>query len=177
MPDDDSPTPRGTAHQLRRTFYRTFYSLPARWRRRAVRLFQPRYIIGAVALVRTDAAPERLLLLRQPPGNGWSLPAGLMDRGERPPDAVARELAEEAGIRLRPDEFTAAHPNAIVHTKGQWVDCVFEARVPADTALTVDGAEVYEAAFHPLDALPPLSTATAYLLGFYGIGPRAGRAE
>ena len=51
---------------------------------------------------------------------------------------------------------------------------VFEAEVPASrTELKVDGAEVFEAAFHPLDDLPRLSRATANLLGYYGIGPRA----
>jgi ADP-ribose pyrophosphatase YjhB (NUDIX family) len=168
-----SPPPDPAGRTLRRAFYRTFYGLPAHWRRRIVRLFQPRYIIGAVALVRTDDGPDQLLLLRQPPDKGWSLPAGLMDRGEQPAEAVARELAEEAGVRLRPADFTPAVPSAIVHTNGRWVDCVFEARVPAHTPLTVDGAEVLQAAFHPVDALPPLAAATAHLLGFYGLGPRA----
>jgi hypothetical protein len=54
------------------------------------------------------------------------------------------------------------------------VDVVFEAAVPASTTeLIVDGAEVYEAAWHPLDALPPLTTSTARLLAYYGIGPKA----
>jgi hypothetical protein len=54
------------------------------------------------------------------------------------------------------------------------VDFVFEASVPASTtSLRVDGAEVLEAAWHPLDNLPPLTTATARLLAHYGIGPLA----
>jgi hypothetical protein len=53
---------------------------------------------------------------------------------------------------------------------------VFEASVPASTTpLSVDGAEVLEAAWHPLDALPRLTTPTARLLGRYGIGPMAGQ--
>jgi hypothetical protein len=64
-------------------------------------------------------------------------------------------------------------PNAVVHAKG-WVDMVFEASVPASTTtLSVDGAEVYEAAWHPLDDLPPLTLSTARLLAYYGIGPLA----
>ena len=67
-------------------------------------------------------------------------------------------------------------PNAVVHAKG-WVDVVFEAEVPASTTeLAVDGAEVFEAAWHPLDDLPRLSRATAELLGYYGIGPLAGQS-
>ena len=55
---------------------------------------------------------------------------------------------------------------------------VFEASVPAAQAkLTVDGAEVLEAAWHRLDNLPPLTPPTARLLSYYGIGPLADYPE
>jgi ADP-ribose pyrophosphatase YjhB (NUDIX family) len=159
--------------------YRTFYRLPSRWRRRLVRLAKPRFTVGAVVLVRAQDAPEpgRLLLLRQPPGHGWSLPGGLLNRGELAAEGAARELAEEVGIRLPPDELTEGVPNAVVHTDGRWIDLVFEARVPADVETAVDGAEVYEAAFHPIDALPPLTVPTARLLAYFGMGPYAAYPE
>ncbi|MEU8022434.1 NUDIX domain-containing protein [Micromonospora haikouensis] len=158
--------------------YQVFYRLPVSMRRRLVRLATPKYIVGAVTLVRDAEADGagRLLLLRQPPGHSWTLPAGLLQRGEDPVVGAARELFEESGVRLSPDRLRPAVPNAVVHAKG-WVDVVFEAEVPASmTKLTVDGAEVFEAAWHPLDDLPRLSRATANLLGRYGIGPRAGEA-
>ncbi|MBM0239008.1 NUDIX domain-containing protein [Micromonospora sp. ATA32] len=157
--------------------YQLFYRLPIPVRRRLVRLVVPKYIVGAVTLVRDTEAEGagRLLLLRQPPGHSWTLPAGLLQRGERPIVGAARELFEESGIRLGTDRLRPATPNALVHDKG-WVDMVFEAEVPASsTELTVDGAEVFEAAWHPLDDLPRLSRATANLLGQYGIGPMAGQ--
>ncbi|WP_432977484.1 NUDIX hydrolase [Dactylosporangium sp. CA-233914] len=157
--------------RVRGMVYRTFYRLPGRWKRRIVRTFQPTYTIGAVALVR-DPQLTRLLLLRQPPGAGWSLPAGLMDRGETPPQCAARELAEETGVRLPAERMRAATPNAIVHTRGQWVDMVFEAEVePGEHELAVDGGEVIEAAWHRVDNLPPLTVSTSQLLAHYGIGP------
>ncbi|GIJ49807.1 hypothetical protein Val02_66930 [Virgisporangium aliadipatigenens] len=169
-----SPARRGPVHTARRVFYRAFYGMPASWRRRAARTLQPRYIIGAVIMVRQSTPDgERLLLLRQPPGNGWGVPGGLMDRGEEPIQCAARELGEEAGIKLDVSELRPANPNAIIHTKGRWVDCVFEAEVPADVTPAVDGAEVYEAVFHPIDNLPPLAVPTARLLAHYGIGPYA----
>jgi 8-oxo-dGTP pyrophosphatase MutT (NUDIX family) len=160
---------------LRAVLYAAFYRLPHSTRRRLVRLAVPKYIVGAVTLVRDTEAgdPGRLLLLRQPPGKGWGLPAGLLQRGEEPLVGAVRELAEETGIQLAPHELRAAVPNAVVHTKG-WVDVVFEVAVPASTTtLVVDGAEVYEAAWHPLDDLPRLTTPTARLLARYGIGPLA----
>ncbi|MCT2278396.1 NUDIX hydrolase [Micromonospora chalcea] len=156
--------------------YQIFYRLPVPLRRRLVRLAVPKYVVGAVTLVKDAEATGagRILLLRQPPGYSWTLPAGLLQRGEAPVVGAARELYEESGVRLSPDALRPAVPNAVVHAKG-WVDVVFEAEVPASTTeLKVDGAEVFEAAFHPLDDLPRLSRATANLLGFYGIGPRAG---
>lgn len=164
---------------LRTAVYSAFYRLPHGVRRRMVRLFVAKYIIGGVTLVHDAEAPPpgRLLLLRQPPGHGWGLPAGLLQRRESPVVGAARELAEETGIQVSPDRLQPAVPNAVVHAKG-WVDMVFELRVPASaTTLRVDGAEVLEAAWYPLDALPPLTAATANLLAYYGIGPLAGTPD
>ncbi len=167
------PRARATGRALG---YQLFYRLPVPLRRRLVRLAVPKYIVGAVTLVWDAEDAGRILLLRQPPGYSWTLPAGLLQRGEPPVVGAARELYEESGIRLTPDRLRPAVPNALVHAKG-WVDVVFETEVPASTTeLTVDGAEVFEAAWHPLDDLPRLSRATANLLGHYGIGPRAGGA-
>lgn len=160
----------------RALFYRTFYRLPHPVRRRLARLGSPKYIVGGVVLVRDAEAggSGRLLLLRQPPGKAWGLPAGLLRRGEAPVAGAARELGEETGVWLPPEELRPAVPNAVVHTKG-WVDVVFETSVPASTTpLVVDGAEVYEAAWHPVADLPRLTTATARLLALYDIGPLAG---
>ncbi|MEU9510534.1 NUDIX domain-containing protein [Micromonospora sp. NPDC048170] len=157
--------------------YQVFYRLPLPVRRRLVRLAVPKYIVGAVTLVRDSEAEGagRLLLLRQPPGRGWGLPAGLLQKGEAPVVGAARELHEESGIRLSPRQLHPAVPNAVVHAKG-WVDVVFTAEVPASTTeLKVDGAEVFEAAWHPLDDLPKLTWPTARLLAYYDIGPLAGQ--
>jgi ADP-ribose pyrophosphatase YjhB (NUDIX family) len=162
--------------RLRALVYSTFYRLPHPTRVRIVRTLVPKYVVGAVVFMR-DAEAEgtgRLLLLRQPPGRGWTLPAGLLRRREEPAVGALRELAEETGIELPPEDLHPAVPNAVVHTKG-WVDVVFQASVPASTTeLKVDGAEVWEAAWHPLDELPPLTEPTARLLGRYGMGPLAG---
>jgi 8-oxo-dGTP diphosphatase len=164
--------------RLRRLAYSAFFLLPPRWRRRLVRLVLARYTVGSVALVRDAEQPDRLLLLRQPRAVGWSLPAGLLRRNERPADGCVRELKEETGIRVSVEELEPAVPNAIVHTHGAWVDMVFWASVPASSAtLQVDGAEILEAGWYSLDSLPPLTVATARLLSSYGIGPYADYPE
>jgi 8-oxo-dGTP diphosphatase len=177
------PGLRGIAHNVG---YRLFYRLPGRLRRRLVRIVAPTYTLGAVTLV-FDAgtvvgdlaaqrmSPEaRLLLLRQPPGFGWSLPGGLIERGEHPYRCAARELAEESGISLPPETLVPAVPNAVIHPRGRWVDTVFLATIdPAEHPLAVDGAEVIEADWFPLRDLPRLTLPTARLLARYGIGPLA----
>ena len=163
--------------RLRGYAYQTFYRLPGRVRRRMVRVVVQKYLVGAVAVIRDSEAPDpgRLLMLRQPPGRSWGLPAGLLKRREPPAVGAARELFEESGVRIRPDELIPAQPNAIVHALG-WVDMVFFGAVPASsTALTVDGGEVLEARWFPLDDLPPLTPNTQLLLGHYGIWPSAAR--
>ena len=59
----------------------------------------PRAGVGAVVL---DG--DRVLLVRrgEPPSQGqWSIPGGLIRLGERLEDAVAREVEEECGLRVR----------------------------------------------------------------------------
>jgi ADP-ribose pyrophosphatase YjhB (NUDIX family) len=160
--------------RLRGYAYQVFYRMPFKWRRRLVRLGSARFTVGAVILVRDPQ--DRIVLLRQPPGHGWGLPAGLLKRGETTSVGAARELFEETGLRVRAEQLEPLQPNAIVHTSGRWVDVVYTARVPADSVFTVDGGEVYEAAWHRIDALPPLTQASARLLGIYGIGPHAASA-
>ncbi|NUT35866.1 MAG: NUDIX hydrolase [Hamadaea sp.] len=158
--------------------YGIFYRLPHKTRLRLVRLATPKYTVGAVVLIFdaavTDGQTQRILLLRQPPGRGWTLPAGLLNRGETPLEGALREAEEETGIAFAASDLSPAQPNALVHTSGRWVDTVFTARVDAATAaVSVDGAEVWEAAWHAVDDLPQLTVATERLLGTYGIGPAA----
>jgi ADP-ribose pyrophosphatase YjhB (NUDIX family) len=161
--------------RLRGYAYQVFYRLPPRWRRRLVRLGSAKFVVGTVVLVRDPQ--DRIVLLRQPPGYGWGLPAGLLKRGENEQAGAARELFEETGLRVPARAMQPLRPNALVHSSGRWIDLVFTTRVPADATLTVDGGEVYEAAWYRVDALPALTAPTARLLGNYGLGPHAARGS
>ncbi|MEV6525370.1 NUDIX hydrolase [Longispora sp. NPDC051575] len=142
-------------------------------RHRLVRVLSPTYIIGAVTLV-LSPDERQILLLRQPPGRAWSLPAGLLNRREKPVVGAAREVREETGLPVQPEQLTPMNPNAVVHYLGGWVDMVFTTRVATDVPLEIDPAEVIEARWFDVDAMPKLTRATAGLIGRYGYGPQAG---
>lgn len=157
---------------MRAYAYKTFYRMPSPVRRAVASLVAPKYLVGAVAVIRDAETPEpsRLLLLRQPTKHGWSLPAGLLKRHEPPAVGAARELFEETGVRLDPSELTPGNPNAIIHPVGV-VDTVWFGSVPASTTeLRVDGGEILEAGWFPVDDLPRLTRNTAQLLARYDIG-------
>ncbi|HEX2418911.1 MAG TPA: NUDIX hydrolase [Micromonosporaceae bacterium] len=170
------PPRRSIRSRLRGIGYHGFYRLPPLVRRRLVRLVAPTYTVGAVVLVQDTR--DRLLLLRQPPGHGWSLPGGMLDRRERPIDCAARELAEETGLRVAADALSPATPNAVAHWRGRWVDFVYQTSVDSDDhELAVDGGEVLEARWHRVASLPPLTVPTARLLAHFGFGPYQGYPE
>jgi ADP-ribose pyrophosphatase YjhB (NUDIX family) len=51
----------------------------------------------------------RILLVKEPGDEGWSLPGGWADVGESPSEAAARETLEESGYRVRPVRLLAAY--------------------------------------------------------------------
>jgi len=78
------------------------------WRRPVYRLARPlfwgfsRVLKGVTNDVRAVVVDEagRVLLVEHTYVRGWHLPGGGIERGEAPEEALARELIEEAGVRL-----------------------------------------------------------------------------
>ena len=58
-------------------------------------------LVAACALVDADG---RVLLARRPPGRSmaglWEFPGGKVEKGERPEEALIREMSEELGIEI-----------------------------------------------------------------------------
>jgi ADP-ribose pyrophosphatase YjhB (NUDIX family) len=82
---------------------------------------QPYIVVGAL-VVRND----KILLLQEnhlPDKGKWNIPAGKLDYGESPVDAVSREVFEESGLKFKPTAILGLHS---IHRKD----------VPNDTGTT-----------------------------------------
>lgn len=110
MPDRPGPA--------RRTALRVFRALPPQLSQSMIRLRTPTFSMGAVALLRHDG---RVLVLRQLHRTGWSLPGGLVDRGEDPAQAVVREVREETGVEVEPGDVMAT----VVSTRLRHIDMIY----------------------------------------------------
>lgn len=126
-------------------------------RRRVLRLL--RWPTRGVKVAALDGA-GRLLLVRNGYGRSelWVLPGGGVGRRETPGAAARRELMEEVGCRLSGLRAVGEYRSRAEGKR----DTVHLFRGMTDDAPRVDGVEVVEAAFFPLDAPPP-STSPATL--------------
>ncbi|HSI40962.1 MAG TPA: NUDIX domain-containing protein [Xanthobacteraceae bacterium] len=98
-----------------------------------------------------------VLLLRHTYAPGWQFPGGGVEPGETMADALARELEEEAAVRvLGTPAFHGLFFNPFVTRRDHvavYVVQRYAAGVPQ-----VPNREIAEVRFWPLDALPPDTT-------------------
>lgn len=111
---------------------RVFRRLPAPLRRGLVRAGTPSFTVGAVCVLQRE---DQILMLRQPHRIGWSLPGGLLDRGESPRAAVVRELQEELTI----DVEVGWPVTVVVDSPLRRVDVVFRLSVDQELSTRVGG--------------------------------------
>jgi 8-oxo-dGTP pyrophosphatase MutT (NUDIX family) len=104
-------------------------------------------------VVRRGAEGWETCLIRV--GQAWSLPKGLVERGESPEQAAVREISEEIGIAselmclrapLPASEYAYRREGRLVFKR---VDH-FLVEVPPGTVVTPQAAEVDEVAWTPL---------------------------
>lgn len=98
---------------------------------------------------------DRILLARRAcePGQGlWDLPGGFMDEGEDPLTTVRRELQEEAGVEIEPEEFLGGVPDRY-GAGGAWtINLYWTARVVAGSPEPADDVAGFE--WFAADELP-----------------------
>jgi 8-oxo-dGTP diphosphatase len=149
--------PAGVRGSAQTALLRAFRVTPAPVRRALVRAGTPSYTVGAVCAVEHEGA---VLLLRQPHRGGWSLPGGLLDRGEAPAPGVEREVREETGLRVR----VGVPLTALVEPRVRRVDVVYRV-VVGERPEVVPGGEARGFAWlTPEEASRDADTATRSIL-------------
>ncbi|MGK5672843.1 NUDIX hydrolase [Micromonospora sp. URMC 106] len=111
---------------------------------------------GVTGVVRDGAG--RVLLARRGDNGRWSLPAGLVDPGEQPADAVVREVYEETGVRVRVDGVGGVATHPVVYPNGdvcEYLNVWFRCRAVGGRARP-DGDESTEVGWYAPDELPAL---------------------
>lgn len=146
------------ASGLRPLFFRVWRVLPWQARVFLIRRFTPSYWVGAMCLVeREDGA---VLLVRQSYRKSWAFPGGLLKRNEDPIDAAAREVEEEVGLTVRPED----NPKVVVDARSRRVDVIYRCELDGDQEPSPRSAEILEARWFAPDALPTVQRETATAL-------------
>jgi 8-oxo-dGTP pyrophosphatase MutT (NUDIX family) len=99
----------------------------------------------------------RVLLVRHTYVKGWHMPGGGVERGETAEEAMARELVEEAGVRLTAAPILISIHSAHAKFKG---DHIVFYRIDAwEPCAATSRGEIAEIGWFAPDALPEATTA------------------
>jgi 8-oxo-dGTP pyrophosphatase MutT (NUDIX family) len=118
----------------------------------------PLWLSGITAVVTREDG--RVLLVRRSDNGAWTPVTGIIDPGEEPAVAAAREVLEEADIVAVPEHLAWVHTiPEIVYPNGdrsQYIDLTFRCRYVSGEPFPADG-ENTEVAWFALDELPEMS--------------------
>lgn len=119
----------------------------------------PLPLVGATAIVFRD---ERVLLGRRADNGSWQPIAGIVEPGEEPADAAARECLEEAGVVVSVDRLALVHQlPRITYANGDqvdYLDLVFRCTWVSGEAYPADG-ELTEVGFYDLAQMGDIADA------------------
>jgi 8-oxo-dGTP pyrophosphatase MutT (NUDIX family) len=126
---------------------------------------RPLWLSVAIAVVIDGEG--RILLGRRADSGAWALPGGIIEPGEEPADAAARECFEETGVVVVPEAVSSLSVSpAKAFANGDQVQCLeiaFRCR-PVGGEARVNDDESLEVAWFPLSALPEVSERTLPLI-------------
>ncbi len=120
----------------------------ASWQWRIIWLINHKFMVSVAGVVTNNDGRLLLLRHRYHVGNGWGLPGGIVQAGERLEDALAREVHEETGYAI--DHIRLLHIDSGYQLR---LEVYFTARLAGGTLLLQE-EEILEAGWYPMDALP-----------------------
>ncbi len=117
----------------------------------------PLWLSGVTAVITHG---NDLLLVQRADNKRWTPVTGIIDPGEHPADAAAREALEEAGVVVRPVKLALVGvTEPITYDNGdvtQYIDLTFRFEWVSGDPYPADGENI-EARWFPLDQLPHMS--------------------
>jgi 8-oxo-dGTP pyrophosphatase MutT (NUDIX family) len=126
---------------------------------------RPLWLSVAIAVVLDGEG--RILLGRRADSGAWALPGGIIEPGEEPADAAARECFEETGVVVVPEAVSALSVSPTkTFANGDQTQCLeitFRCR-PVGGEARVNDDESLEVAWFPLTALPEVRERTVVLI-------------
>jgi 8-oxo-dGTP pyrophosphatase MutT (NUDIX family) len=115
---------------------------------------------GVAAVIHDEAG--RLLLQEKSSGEAWSLPAGAIEPGETPQEAIIREVMEETGLVVTSTsilgvfggrEFRYVYPNG---DQVEYVVTLFKCQTGGGSGVWTD-SETKSIRYFTPDDMPPLA--------------------
>ena len=126
-------------------FYRLFKRLPTPIQWWAYHLANPHFLVGVVGILIRD---EKVLIVKNSYRSGWSLPGGMLKKGEEATDCFIREVREELGVQVRNATVVTA-----VTVKPLLMEICCQAEL-GDQELALDEKELVSAQFVGPHELP-----------------------
>ena len=158
MQSRPEPPPLPVGRSPRAWALAAFGRVPEPVRVRVIRWLTPNFTLGALCLLEHDG---RLLMLQQSHRWGWTLPGGLVDRGETAAQGVCREVFEEVGLHVE----VGLPIGTVVDARQHRVDVIFHVPVRQPPSVRARGEAVRAAWLVPQDAgAVDGSTAQAFAL-------------
>ena len=143
---------QGGGRRVKRALYVLAGRLPSSIKRVLVRFTEAKFMVGVLGIVLDDEG--RVLLFRHTyrPFAPWGLPSGFLKPNETPAEAIEREVREETGLAIETIGVLEVRTGARPQRLDVWLRC------RSRGGSTKPSAEVDEARFFELDALPPLTS-------------------
>lgn len=117
-------------------------------------------IPSAAAIIRDESG--KILLVKSSHSDVWGLPAGAIDLGETPAEAIVREVFEETNLRVLPVKIVGVFGGEkfrYVYANGDAVEyfiVVFDCEITGGELLNQDG-EVSEFKYFAVKQMPQLA--------------------
>jgi 8-oxo-dGTP diphosphatase len=105
----------------------------------------PKRMSSAAIMVENSAG--ELLIVKANYKEYWTLPGGIIDEGETPKQAACREVNEEVGIDIKPEQVTFVAVVDRISNEAQTYQFLFKAELPSDTKIILQSSELDEYAF------------------------------